>query len=157
MPTPLGWGSFQYKGRLHRTSLARWADERIDSKAKANDVFGLMCNAIRAGRFAEHEEHANLTFAVFADLYLKRYVELRGLRSRGHIERRLAILKERWKGKRLTDIRVGEIEDLIQDLRTKGARGKRPAKPATINRYLALLHMMNWALAREYIDRTPFR
>lgn len=143
---------------MHRTSLARWAEEEIDSKVKANDVFDRMCNAIRVGRFAGHQEHADLTFAAFGDLYLKRYVELRGLRSRGHIERRLAILKERWKGKRLTDIRVGEIEDLIQDLRTSGARGKRPAKPATINRYLALLrHMTNWAVAREYIDRTPFR
>src|SRR5437667_8801173 len=85
------WGSFQYKGHLHRASLARWADEKIDSKARANDVFDRMCNAIRAGTFAGHEEQADLMFAAFADLYLKRYVDLRGLRSRGHIERRLAI------------------------------------------------------------------
>jgi integrase len=152
------WGSFQYKGRLHRASLARWADEKIDGKAWANDVFDRMCNAIRAGNFAEHEEHADLTFTAFADVYLKRYVELRALRSRDYIEWRLAILKGRWKGRRLADIRVAEIEDLIQDLRTKGARGKRPAKPATINRYLALLrHMMNWAVAREYIEREDNR
>jgi hypothetical protein len=123
------WGSFQYKGRLHRASLTRWADEKIDSKAKAKDVFDRMCNAIRAGTFAEHEMHADLTFGAFAALYVKRYVELRGLRSRDHVERRLAILNERWQGKRLTDIRVGEIEDLIQDLRTKGARGRSPRSP----------------------------
>ena len=53
---------------------------------------------------------------------------------------------------RLTDIRVGEIEDVIADLKAKDR------KPATINRYLALLrHMMNWAVGREYLRQTPFR
>ena len=80
-----------------------------------------MCNAIREGRFAEHEENAELTFSAFADRYVERYVDLRGLRSRKDIVLRLAILKERWKGTRLADIRVGEIEDLVQDLRAKGS------------------------------------
>jgi integrase len=58
----------------------------------------------------------------------------------------------RAKGKELTAIRVGEIEDLIQDLKAKNRR------PATINRWLALLrHMFNWALGREYVTQTPFR
>ena len=52
----------------------------------------------------------------------------------------------------LSDIRVGDIEDLIQDLKAKGR------KPATVNRYLALLrHMMNWAVGREHLTQTPFR
>src|SRR5437870_13639019 len=62
------------------------------------------------------------------------------------------VLKKRWQGKELTAIRVGEIEDLIQDLKAKNRR------PATINRWLALLrHMLNWALGREYVMQTPFR
>src|SRR5947207_15524020 len=62
------------------------------------------------------------------------------------------VLKKRWQGKELTAIRVGEIEDLIQDLKSKNRR------PATVNRWLALLrHMFNWALGREYVTQTPFR
>jgi hypothetical protein len=38
------------------------------------------------------------------------------------------------------------------DLKAKNRR------PATINRWLALLrHMFNWALGREYVTQTPFR
>ena len=55
-------------------------------------------------------------------------------------------------GKELVAIRVGEIEDLIHDLKVKKRR------PATVNRWLALLrHMFNWALGREYVTQTPFR
>src|SRR4029077_6581449 len=93
-----------------------------------------------------------LSFSDCVDRYTERYIKLRGLRSGKEMEQRLALLKERWKGLRLIDIRVGEIEDLIADLKGKGK------KPATVNRYLALLrHMFNWAVGREYLDRTPFR
>jgi integrase len=91
-------------------------------------------------------------FEAFADLYLERYVKLRGLRSADEIEQRLAVLKKRWQGRELTAIRVGEIEDVIEDLKAKNRR------PATINRWLALLrHMFNRTLGREYVTRTPFR
>jgi integrase len=74
------------------------------------------------------------------------------VRSVESIKFKLEVLKRRWSGKPLSAIRVGEIEDLIQDLRAK----KR--KPATINRHLALLrHMMNWAVGREHLEHTPFR
>src|SRR5438552_17933286 len=70
----------------------------------------------------------------------------------GSHESVLELIKQGWKRFRLIDIRVGEIEDLIADLKAKGK------KPATVNRYLALLrHMFNWAVGREYLDRTPFR
>lgn len=145
------WGSCQYKGRLHRASLSRWADERIRTKSEAEIVLDRMRDAVREGRF--DEEPANVvTFEAFADLYFERYVKLRGLRSGDEIEQRLAVLKKRWQGMELAAIHVGEIEDLIQDLKSKNRR------PATINRWLALLrHMFNWALGREYVAQTPFR
>lgn len=145
------WGSFQYKGRLHRASLSRWADERIRTKSEADVVFEHMCDAVRAGRFDQAPTNV-VSFDAFADLYLDRYVKLRGLRSADEIEQRLAVLKKRWQGKELVSIRVGEIEDLIQDLKAKNRR------PATVNRWLALLrHMFDWALGREYVTQTPFR
>jgi integrase len=110
-----------------------------------------MKDAVRDGRF-DPEPTNVVMFDAFADLYLERYVRLRGLRSGDEIEQRLAVLKKRWHGKELAAIRVGEIEDLIQDLKAKKRR------PATLNRWLALLrHMFNWAIGREYVTQTPFR
>lgn len=36
------WGSFQYKGSLHRASLSRWADESIRTKSEAEVIFERM-------------------------------------------------------------------------------------------------------------------
>jgi integrase len=145
------WGGFQYKSRLHRVSLSRWADETIRTKSEAAVIFERMKDAVRDGRFDQGPTNV-VVFEVFADLYFERYVKLRGLRSADEIEMRLAVLKKRWLGRELTAIRVGEIEDLIRDLKAKNRR------PATINRWLALLrHMFNWALGREYVAQTPFR
>ena len=139
------WGSFQYKGRLYRESLARWADQAVPTKAAADAVFDRMRDAIREGKFQEKEVNGVLSFSDCVGRYEERYIDLRALRSGDEMKQRLAILKGRWMGLRLIDIRVGEIEDLIADLKTKGK------KPATVNRYLALLrHMFNWAVGREY-------
>jgi integrase len=124
----------------------------VGTKAAAGAVFDRMKEDIREGKFQEKEINGVLSFSDCVDCYVQRYIKLRELRSGEEMEQRLELLKARWKGLRLIDIRVGEIEDLIADLK---ARGK---KPATINRYLSLLrHMFNWAVGREYLDRTPFR
>jgi integrase len=124
---------------------------RYGTKAQAQGILDRMRDAVRAGCF-EEVPTKDLTFEAFADLYVERYVKLRGLRSGEEIEQRLAVLKTRWQGKELAAIRVGEIEDLMHDLKAKGRR------PATINRWLALLrHMFNWALGREHVTQTPFR
>src|SRR5262245_5400914 len=102
------WGSFQYKGRLYRESLARWADQPTPTKAAAEAVFDRMRDAIREGRFDQMEANGTLSFSDCVDRYVERYVRLRGLRSGDEMEQRLALLKERWKGLRLIDIRVGE-------------------------------------------------
>lgn len=109
------WGSFQYKGRLYREGLAKWADQSIVSKAEASAVFDRMRDAIRAGRFQKQEQSSELTFSECVDRYVERYIKLRSLRSGEEMQQRLEVLKKRWEGKRLIDIRVGEIEDLIQD------------------------------------------
>jgi hypothetical protein len=64
-------------------------------------VIEQMRDAVRAGRFAP-EPATVVTFESFADLYLERYVKLRGLRSADEIEQRLAVLKKRWHGRELT-------------------------------------------------------
>lgn len=153
------WGSFQHRGRLQRVSLGRWANEDVRSKEHADTVLDRLREKVRAGTFDADAENppaapapTALTFDAFADLFVERYVKAKGLRSLDKIQWQMPFLKARLGPKALADIRVGDIDDVVQDLRAK------PVKPATVNRYLALLRrMLNWAVEREYLDRTPFR
>ena len=57
--------------------------------------------------------------------------------------------------------KIANIDDFLADLkqpRVVNRVARRRLKPASINRAVQLLrHMLNWAVGREYIDRTPFR
>ncbi len=153
------WGSFQHRGTLHRVSLGRWANKQVQSKEHANAVLDRMKEKVRAGAFDADAENplaptapTTQTFDTFADLFIERYVKVKGLRTRDKIEWQMPFLKARFGPKALVDIRIGDVDDLVEDLKAKRR------KPATINRYLALLRrMLNWAVEREYLDRTPFR
>ena len=61
----------------------------------------------------------------------------------------------------LVDIKTADVEDFIAELRKPRQVDGQPEttlKPASVNRSLEILrHMFNWAVGREYIDRTPFR
>ena len=43
------WGSYQYRGKLHRVSLARWSGRELTSKAAANAVLDDLRTAVREG------------------------------------------------------------------------------------------------------------
>ena len=148
---PPWWGSFQHRGRSHRASLGKWANQEIHSKTEATAVLDQMRDAIRKGTFS-HGPSTALTFDAFANLYQQRYVTDKQLRSAETIDYRLRLLRRRFGSRQLSDLSLGDIEDLRADLRTAGK------KPATINRYLALLRgMLNWAVLRGDLDETPFR
>ena len=145
------WGSFHHRGRLHRASLGKWANREIHTKTEAAAVLDQMRDAIRKGTFT-HGPSTALTFDAFANLYQQRYVADKQLRSADTIDYRLRLLRRRFGSRQLSEIRLGDIEDLRADLRAAGKR------PATINRYLALLRgMLNWAVLRGDLDDTPFR
>jgi site-specific recombinase XerD len=83
------------------------------------------------------------------------------LRTADDIEYRLKPLRRFFGTKEIVAIRTADVEDFIGDLRKPrvvNRRADRTLSPASINRSLALLrHMFNWAVAREYLERTPFR
>jgi integrase len=146
--------------------LARWANQKVKSKTEAAVVLDRFRDAVRAGKLAAHEGEAaedRMTFNRFADLYVERYVKARKLTSADTIDYRMALLREHFGKRVLAEIRTAYIEDFVASLKTpallaKHQKAARVRKPATINRYLSLLrHMFNWAVGREYIDRTPFR
>jgi hypothetical protein len=85
----------------------------------------------------------------------------KGLALASTIDYRLKLLVERFGDRSITEIRTADIEDFVADLKkprvVNGLDG-RTLTAASINRTLGLLrHMLNWAVGREYLDRTPFR
>jgi integrase len=102
-----------------------------------------------------------LTFQQFAEIYKERHVFAKKLAIGKTIDYRLRPILEHFGDRLLPEIKTADVEDFIADLRKPriAARRKpRTLKPASINRTIEILrHMMNWAVGREYIDRTPFR
>jgi site-specific recombinase XerD len=90
-------------------------------------------------------------------------VKTQGLSSADTIEYRTAALRKRFGNRPLAKIKTADIEDFVAALKqpallTKYHKDPRLRRPATINRYLSLLrHMFAWAVAREFIERTPFQ
>ena len=80
----------------------------------------------------------------------------------GSTEAKVAPFLARFGDRALIYVRTADIEDVIADLRKPRVIGRRPGlrplTPATINRTVdRLRHMFNWAVGREYLDRTPFK
>jgi integrase len=155
------WGSYHYGGRLYRTSLPKWANRKIDTKAKAQLALEEMRRAVRAGKFDRREPNVAsegpLTFRRFAQIYADRHVKAKGLSLAADIDCRLRPLLQQFGDRLLADIRTADVEDFVASLKKPRQNGATLA-PASINRTVTLLrHMFNWAIGREYIERTPFR
>ena len=74
------------------------------------------------------------------------------------IDYRLKPLIERFGDRAIADIKTADIDDFVADLkqpRVVNGLDSRRLTPASINRTLELLrHILNWAVGREYLDRT---
>lgn len=156
------WGSFRGK----RVSLAKWTNREIKSKAEADKALDELTAAIRDGTFDERgldppPDTSPMTFGKFAEVYKQRHVLAKGLALFSTIDYRLKPLVERFRDQAIVEIKTADIDDFVADLKQRrvvnGVDGRR-LTPASINRTLGLLrHMLNWAVGREYLDRTPFR
>jgi len=156
------WGSF----RGSRVSLARWVNREIRSKAEAAIALDEFRAAVRAGTFDPRgidppRPSTALTFREFAALYKQRHVVAKGLSAVTQIDYRLRPLIEHFGDAPLANIKTADVDDFIADLKQPRVVNRiagRRLKPASINRAIQLLrHMFNWAVGREYLDRTPFR
>ena len=103
-----------------------------------------------------------MTFRELSEIYRERHASAKGLSLAKTIDWRLKPLLERFGDWTLAEIKTADIEDFIADLRKPrimyGQAEPRSLTPASVNRTIELLrHMLNWAVGREYIDRTPFR
>jgi hypothetical protein len=156
------WGSF----RGIRVSLEKFANREIDCKAAADVALDELKRAVRNGTFDERgldppRDVTTLTFREFADIYKQRHVQAKGLAIAKTIDYRLKPLTDRLGDRVLPDVKTADIEDFIADLKLPRIVNRQPNRilsPASINRTIELFrHMMNWAVGREYLERTPFR
>jgi integrase len=157
------WARFRHA----RVSLEKWSSREITTKTEAEAIFDDLKKAVRAGTFekrrAKPERRTTaLTFRQFADTYKERHVFAKKLAIGKTIDYRLKPIIEYFGDRPLAEIRTADVEDFIADLRKPRIAGRRKTPrvlaAASINRTLEILrHMMNWAVGREYIDRTPSR
>ena len=157
------WARFRHV----RVSLEKWANREITTKTEAEAIFDDLKNAVRAGTFEKRRADPDckpiaLTFRQFADTYKERHVFAKKLAIGRTIDYRLKPILEYFGDRLLAEIRTADVEDFIADLRKPRIAGRRKTPrvlaPASINRTIEILrHMMNWAVGREHLDRTPFR
>jgi len=150
-----------------RVSLEKWSNDEIKTKTKAEEVFDDLKKTVRGGTFDKRgaeppREAAPLTFRQLADVYKERHVFAKGLAIGDTIDYRLRPIVHHFGDKPLAEIKTADVEDFIADLRKPHIAGRRKTprtlSPASVNRTIELMrHMMNWAVGREYLDRTPFR
>jgi len=132
-----------------------FAKKPVPSKAEAGEVWlPKFIAEIREGRDPTRVADASpdeMTVGEFVPLYIKRHCEAEGL-NMDSVRNRLAIIARRFGPQSLRALQDPEpIEDLKADLL------KRGRAPATVNRYLAQLrHMINWAIDRGLMEKTPF-
>jgi integrase len=149
-----------------RVSLEKWSNREIKNKTEADAVFDDLKDAVRAGSFDKRgveplREVRPLTFRQLAEVYKERPVFAKGLAIGKTIDYRLKPLIDHFGDRPIADIRTADVEDFMADLRKPRIVNRRPNRSltnASINRSIELLrHMLNWAVGREYLDRTPFR
>src|SRR5687767_9670209 len=81
------YGRYQYKGRLYRVSLNRFANSETLTKSQAQMAYEKLKAQIRDGRFRS-EDHAQigaLTFIQLSDRYMEKHVRGEQLRSADRI------------------------------------------------------------------------
>src|SRR5437762_3465623 len=140
-------------------------DARDDTRDHERDDDGIRDREdhwLELGRDLEPpRDVTTLTFREFADIYKQRHVLAKGLAIGKTIDYRLRPLVDRFGDRALADVKTADIEDFIADLKLPRVVNRQPNRilsPASINRTIELMrHMMNWAVGREYLDRTPFR
>jgi integrase len=144
------WACF----RGHRVSLDKWAAYEVRTKSTARRAFDEMKAQVRAGTFRTSrtdQPRPVLTIETLAPIYLENHVKLHGPKSRRNIVQHLETFARAFP-QPLSEIFTLDVEQFALSLRQRGNA------VGTVNRYLARLrHIFNWAIGREYLDRTPFK
>lgn len=153
------WLDVTHDGTRYRMSVDEFAVARggtipVSSKDEVRKVWEPMfITEIRSGRNPREAPLVNqvTTVAEFVPEYVKRHCEAQQL-NMDSTRQRINRIEDRFGDLPLSALESpGPIEDFKADLMEDGL------KNATVNRYLAQLrHMVNWAIGRGYISKSPF-
>ena len=149
------WLSFSKQGRRYRMKADDFARKPVPSKTEAAEVWlPKFITEVREGRDPSSVDVPSvdqMTVGEFVPLYVERHCVAEGL-NLDSLRQRLGVIERRFGAQPLTVLQDPDpIEFLKNDLLQRGRA------PATVNRYLALLrHMINWAIDRGLLDKTPF-
>jgi integrase len=151
------WMTFSHNGRRYKSSSDRFAKKPVTTKTEAVKTWlPKFVAAVMDGRDPQiairpPESMASTTVGEFIEEYRHRHCEAEKL-NMDSLGWKLKVLDRRFGTLPLTALeKPGPIDDFKADLIAAGKTN------ATINRYLAQLkHMINWAMGRELIDKSPF-
>ena len=151
------WLSFSKQGKRYRMTADDFAKKPVPSKAEAGEVWlPKFIAEIREGRDPTRSDVASpreMTVGRFIEEeYIPRHIKASGLSYEVALKSRMAVLRRRFGVLPLTALeKPGPIEEFKSDLQGAGRA------VATINLYLAhLRHMINWAIGRGLLERSPF-
>ena len=149
------WLSFSKQGQRHRMKVDDFAKKLVPSKTEAAEVWlPKFIAEVLEGRDPARVDVASsdqMTVGEFVPLYVERHCVAEGL-NLDSLRQRLGVIERRFGAQPLRVLQDPDpIEALKMDLLQRGRA------PATVNRYLAQLrHMINWAMDRGLLDKTPF-
>ena len=150
------WLSFSKQGQRHRMKVDDFAKKLVPSKTEAAEVWlPKFIAAVLEGRdpSALGSLLQGMTVAEFIDeQYVPFHIMASKLTYGAALKSKMRVLKKRFGGLPLAVLeQPGPIEEFKAELRA----GDRAV--ATVNLYLAQLrHMVNWAIGRDLLERSPF-
>ena len=140
-----------------RTGKIRYTSEKIGhSKRLADLAFAQKMLEWEKKKHLGLERKEEYLFRELVDWYLKLPVAMKK-KSYNKDEQRGAILKDHFGLRNAREIKPAMIEAFQHELTTKHRAGKKkPYKPATVNRMLALMkRIYNLAIREEMVERNP--
>jgi integrase len=153
------WMTFSHKGRRYKTSVDLFAKTLVPNKTEVEKVWlPRFVTAVMEGRYPEAAPAPEVTkgtaSSTVEDLlkeYRRRHCEAEKL-NMDSLDSKLNVIRRRFGAMELTALeKPGPIEEFKTDLI------EADKQHSTINRYLAQLkHMINWAIGRELMTKSPF-
>ena len=151
------WMTFSHRGRRHKASLDLFAKAPVRTKTEAVKTWlPKFVAAVMEDRYPRVETPETAAAAVstvsqFIKEYRQRHCEAEKL-NMDSLNWKLKVLDRRFGKLPLTAL---EKPSPIDDFKTDLIVAKK--SHATVNRYLAQLkHMINWAIGRELMSKSPF-
>ncbi|MCZ6721991.1 MAG: integrase arm-type DNA-binding domain-containing protein, partial [Proteobacteria bacterium] len=140
---------YRVRGRKRRLTLGTYPPmPLVDARAKAKAAMVRVQGGADPAEEKRVESDA-LTFSRVADEYLERYAKPRKKSWRADEKVLQRDLLPRFEHRRIAEITRRDIRDIVNAIKARGA-------PIQANRTFEIVRkLFNWAVAEDYLDRSP--